>query len=508
MAGTDKLGDFLVKLGFSVDGVDKLKGAVHELEQMREVFESIRAPFHAFNETLEALKTIGEAVIAPFEALYEISSESAHAADELEDLSKQLGISSHELQEWGYVAEVSGSSAGEMQGALRRDIAQAANGSKEAAKQYKQLGVEFKNADGSIRSAGDVLGDVLGKLSEIPDEAKRAAKGMEFFGRGGANIRSLFGVGLEELEALRAEFELLGGRTPEALMKLGEEQKRYTQNLATFTQGLRNWFAVGFQPVINGVLKWFNDLAVKYGPGLREFLLSVGDTLAQIGFVVGGAIDTFVGAFKAIADNIDIILPLVALWKYEMIAAAVSTIAAWALAALPFIALFLVIEDLFGFLQGKDSLIGELVKHWDEWTESLSESHPILATILATIGDLAGMIKMAAKFVMDLVDAFRILGAAGSISWIKNLAVGSFDALKNTVGSLFGGGTTIQPSASAVSSSSTSISNNSAQASINQTVNAAPGMNERDVANQSAGMMKDFLHSELRAAYPAAVPSR
>jgi hypothetical protein len=38
----------------------------------------------------------------------------------------------------------------------------------------------------------------------------------------------------------------------------------------------------------------------------------------------------------------------------------------------------------------------------------------------------------------------------------------------------------------------------------NQTINAAPGMDAREVANQSSAAMKDFLSSELRAAYPAA----
>lgn len=611
MAGVDKLGDFLVSLGFSVEGVDKLKLAVHELENMREVFESIRAPFQAFNETLEAMKTIGEAVVKPFESLYEISAESANAADHLTDLSKKLGISRDELEEWGFVAQLTGSNAGEMQNALRllnKDIAGAINGNKEAVESYRKLGVELKNQDGSYKQAGDVLHDILGELSKIPDEAQRAAKGMEFFGRGGVNIRELFGVGPDKLEELRHEFELLGGRAPEGLFKLGEAFNDMKDKLALFREGLKNWFALGFQPVINGVLKWFEDVAKKYGPSLRLFLFNVGETLAEIGFVVGGAVDTFAGAFKVIGDNIDLILPIVALWKYEMVSAAVATIAAWALAAAPFIALFLVVEDFLGFLQGKDSVIGLLVESWQGWIDSIADSHPVIAGIMDTIGDLGEGLKMAGLLVKDLAEAFAVggfgavwdelttatkeafdfyrsdsgslleylgylvtgfvdlaltgFGEVGSIiketigyvvDLIKAFQGGGIDGViakltedlgsvlggfremfsaffsyigdavssvasriinglispvQSAISSLFGGGTAVSPSASTVSNSSTSVNNSQATASISQTVNASPGMDTRELANQSASMMKDFLSSELRAAYPAAAPGR
>lgn len=612
MAGTEKLGDFLVSLGFSVEGVDKLKAVVHELENMREIFESIRAPFHAFNEALEAMKTIGEAVIAPFEALYEMSAEAADAADHLNDLSHKLGISREELEEWGYVAQLTGSSAGEMQNALRmlnKDIGSAINGNKEATESYKKLGVSLKDeATGRFKQAGEVLGDILGELSKIPDEAKRAAKGMEFFGKGGANIRELFGKSLEDIEAMRKEFEQLGGRAPERLFALGEAFNDMGDRLKTFREGLKNWFAMGFQPVINGVLKWFEDLARKYGPQLRLFLFNVGTTLAEIGQVVGGAVDTFVGAFKTLADYAEPLGLLFVVLKREAIAAAISTVAAWAVAAAPFIALFLVIEDFLGFLQGKDSVIGAIVDSWDEWTASLNETSPILGGIMVLIGEMGGALKMAALFVVDLANAFRDGGLLGiwnefqtavqvAMDYYKNAAgdtlsfiggtvadfVGAFvngfievgsiikdtvlyvtelialfseggisaalDKLKDDVSSvlggfremfsemfsylgslvtglasrvldglispvksafssLFGGGTIVTPSASAVSNSSTSVDNSSTAASVTQTINAAPGMDSREVANQSAAAMKEFFAGELRAAYPAAVPGR
>ncbi len=539
---SDKLGEFLVSLGFSVEGVDKLTGAVKSLKDMREVFASIREPFQAFNETLEAMGRIGEMVKAPFEKLYDISSEAAHAADELGNLSKKLGVSTKDLQEWGYVADVSGSSAEEMTMALRmlnRDIAQAANGSKEAAESYKKLGVAYKDATtGAIRPAGDVMQDVLEKLSKIPDEATRAAKGMEFFARGGINIRALFGVGIEELETLRAEFQALGGQTSEVLIKLGDEQKHFTKNMQVFSNGVKNAFAEGFQPMINGMLKWFNDLAVKYGPQIRAFLTDVGDTLAQIGFVVGGAIDTFVGVFKLIYDNIDIVLPLVAIWKADMIVAAISTAAAWALAALPFIALFLVLEDFFGFLEGKDSVIGEVVAHWAEWTEQVRAISPFLGLVMDALGGVGTALKAAAVYVRDLFDAFESGGLSGLINELKASVGTALDyykaafsdffnylgglistlssklldsivgPLKATFGSLLGGGTTITPGSSSVGASSTSISNSNASANVTQNINAAPGMNERELANHSQAMFKEAFSSELRAAYPAAAPGR
>lgn len=543
MAGGEKLAEFLVSLGFSVQGVEKLEKAVHALENTKELFESIRAPFQAFNEATEALSRIGEMLISPFEALYELSAGASEAADELDDMSKQLGISTEDLESWGYVAELAGSSSGEMTQALRlfnREIANAANGNKESAASFHKLGVEIKDAaTGKLKPAGEVFEEVLSKLSEIPDEAERAAKGMDVFGKAGVNIRAMFGLTIEQVMEMRQEFEQLGGRTPEKLKALGEEQKHLSENMATFGKGLRNWYAMGFQPVINGVIAWFEDWAKKYGPSLRLVLFNIGDGLASVAKVIGGAMDTFAQAIGFLLKNLDVILPVVAIFEYQMVAAALATIAAWVMAAAPFIAIFLLVEDFLGFLEGKDSVIGDLVESWGDWVHELEETNPVIATIMTMIGALGMSIKQAAEYVGWLIDAFQTGGLQGLVNELKESVGTALDYYKSMfmdfvtfLGSLIGtlggkvydsivgpikaalgaigiggGGPTIGPSVGNTGSVTNNSNSASMSASASVNVNAAPGMNERELASHVATQTREALASELRAAYPAAAPS-
>jgi hypothetical protein len=218
------------------------------------------------------------------------------------------------------------------------------------------------------------------------------------------------------------------------LFKLGEAFNDMGDRLKTFREGLKNWFALGFQPVINGVMKWFEDLARKYGPELRLFLFNVGSTLNEIGQVVGGAVDTFVGALKTIGDYAAPLGAIFLALKGEAVAAAIATVAAWAVAAAPFIALFLVVEDFLGFLQGKDSVIGTIVESWDEWTNSLNETSPILGGIMVLIGEMGGALKMAALFVVDLANAFKDGGLTGLWKEFSDSVQVAMDFYKNAAG--------------------------------------------------------------------------
>jgi len=60
-------------------------------------------------------------------------------------------------------------------GILSKNMLAAAQGSKEQREKFAALGVEFKNQDGTLRSANVVLEDIADRFQTMPDRATKTA---------------------------------------------------------------------------------------------------------------------------------------------------------------------------------------------------------------------------------------------------------------------------------------------------------------------------------------------
>jgi hypothetical protein len=89
-------------------------------------------------------------------------------------------------------------------------IGKAGAGSKKEADSFKALGIAVKNADGSLRSAGEILPDLADRLAAIRDPGKQAAVVYELFGRQGQLLIPLLQQGGEGLREFGRQAEKMG----------------------------------------------------------------------------------------------------------------------------------------------------------------------------------------------------------------------------------------------------------------------------------------------------------
>lgn len=133
--------------------------------------------------------------------------------DQLDDLAEKTGLSVEKLSELRYAGEAVGTPLETLTGSLGRLsklMAEAASGNKSAAATFSSLGVEVKNADGSLRSSDEVLGDLADRFSKYRDGAGKAAQAQAIFGKSGAEMIPLLNQGRAGIEALRKEAQQLG----------------------------------------------------------------------------------------------------------------------------------------------------------------------------------------------------------------------------------------------------------------------------------------------------------
>lgn len=95
--------------------------------------------------------------------------------DEQSDLSATLGVSIQALQEWGFVATLSGSSAQSYQsslGGLSQAIGDTANDVGRAKAIFEKLGISVKDSTGKVKSADVVMEELRQKLKGLEKTEK------------------------------------------------------------------------------------------------------------------------------------------------------------------------------------------------------------------------------------------------------------------------------------------------------------------------------------------------
>lgn len=390
--------ELLIALGLDVDQAAFVEaiGLEHALEKAAELL-------------VEVLKEVPKQLV-------EVVRETAHFADELQDASERTGLSTDSLQRLGYVAGLAGLQLGDVETAmahLSRSMSAARDGSKEAVGLFHKLGVRATNADGSLRAVDEVMEDLAAGLQRIPKGADRSAAAMDLFGRSGRQMLNVIGGGREEFRELMGEVEDFGTVMDEEAIARGAELNKEFLRLGMIVDALKGEFAgpliEALGPLVGELLTWVKLNRQLIGSRLVEWSRLVVAVLRRVLAVMmglGRAVVFVVDNFKffalvlggivlaALVANAGAAATAVGWYAALGIAAVVAGLkaaAAWIAAAAPvlllaalFAALLLVVEDVYSYLTGADSLIGDLGPKWtkflQEFLKPRAEEHWLVAT--------------------------------------------------------------------------------------------------------------------------------
>lgn len=290
----------------------------------------------------------------------------ANEADAINDLSDQLGIGTQALQSYGYGAKLAGAELSDFYGGLRKlNIALAGgkegDGTGEAL--FKRLKIETRDASNNIKSLEALLPEIADRFKDIASPTERAALASQIFGKSGAKLAPLLARGSEGIAELRKEFDALGGGfSPEAIKQAGEYNDQLDKlNFAFF--GLKSLLATSVFPLLSDTMGVVVKGVVQFRSWLKE-TTALSTAVKLLAFIVGRSLLLALAPF---------ILP-----------------------GLKFLAIFLAVDDLIGFLEGKDSQIGHILEEWfgedttNDIRSALNSIKDIVAGVLAGIKFLFG----------------------------------------------------------------------------------------------------------------------
>ena len=240
--------------------------------------------------TIGTFAALAAAVAEVEKKLISLTIESAAYADEILTQSAVTGLSTEALQEYQYAAElvdVSLDTLTSSQSKMIRSMDEARRGRKEQAEAFDKLGIGVQNADGTLRDAQEVFGDVIDALGAISNETERDAIAMTIFGRSARDLNPLIKAGSDGLRELTQEAHNVGYvMGEEALDALGAVDDQL-QRMNRSGEALKNQIAVGMAPAVENLMKKGADLFVRLqeaaeGSGILEVFGALLDVVSAL----------------------------------------------------------------------------------------------------------------------------------------------------------------------------------------------------------------------------------
>lgn len=253
---------------------------------------------------------LGAAVVAAEKKLISMTKESATFADNILTMSMTTGLSTGQLQEFSYAAELIDVSIDALQTSLTKltnNMQNAMNGTGDAKKAFDQLGVSVTDANGNMRRANDVFYDAIDALGDVQNATERDALTMDIFGRSAQDLNPLIIQGSDTLREYADEAHNMGyvlGN--EALTALGAVDDS-VQRLQTTQDAVKNKLSAEFAPYLTSFYEDTQTMIETLGDALEDsgIVTSFGILLEEFGALQPAGATLASDVFPLIADALD-----------------------------------------------------------------------------------------------------------------------------------------------------------------------------------------------------------
>jgi len=223
-----------------------------------------------------ALGVTGVAALVPLAKAY------ADTTGAIGDLAQQTGASRERIQELGYAAQLSGSSAEALGGALQKmnlAVGNATKGSKELQDMFAGLQINLKNSNGTLKTTDELFDLFVNRISRIKNPALQAQAAVKIFGKSATELLPLIRSGNKGIAEMAAEARRLGVVISDDAVQSGEEFGDVLDKMAFALKGVGNTIAAAVVPALSRLATGLIDTIVKYRPQIEAFAAAFADNL-------------------------------------------------------------------------------------------------------------------------------------------------------------------------------------------------------------------------------------
>ncbi|MNO26504.1 hypothetical protein D3C76_163580 [compost metagenome] len=405
--------EFLVSLGLNVEGAAGFDQAV--------------------GKATLVVAGLGTAVFAATGLLFGFTKAIAEQYDELGDLSNRIDVSVAAIEEFGYVAQLTGSDVATANASLEqfsKTAGDAANGMGRGQKVFEQLGISVTDANGKVKETTGLLGEVGDKIKDMERGQQTA-----ILGRLGLD-RTLVDALTTDVSGLRAEFKALYDATgldanvaAEKAGKFMDAFDRLNVVISTVGKSLAVNFMDRFTDALDNLRKLIVDnlpVIMRTLKPIIALILALADTFIAITYRIGQGAGVIIGWIATIVENTNkwvlAIVFVILAWKKLNLAFLLSPVGA--IIAIG-VALGLLVDDFMTWKEGGESLIP-----WENWQAEIDMAAAVLKVFEKALENWF----MVLFGISDAVGKLFTGDVAGSIESLK----GVFQSMADFVSSLFG----------------------------------------------------------------------
>lgn len=248
-----------------------------------------------------AAKEGTDALLDLEKTLADFSKEGGRYADTVNTMAKKTGLSTKEIQELQYAAELVDVSLETISGSMTKNLRAMGTAAKatddkmnDAAEAYKTLGIEIKNADGTLRDSREVFWEVIDALGQMESSTDKELMSMTLLGKSAKELNPLILAGsaqmkqfakmaadsgyildqnvLDSYQRLDDQLRILDNTFVSTKNGLGLIFLPLLQDLATDGVSLMNQFSKGVVDA-NGDITKIGELITKLVPQALESIL-------------------------------------------------------------------------------------------------------------------------------------------------------------------------------------------------------------------------------------------
>lgn len=437
-AGVDKNSEEYRKLQREIITTeDKLKTFKRQLADIGNA--RLRAVSEQFKQWGQQLETAGQkmqglsmaaGIVAG--AIGGLTVKTAGWADDINTMSQKYSIGTGELQKYSAAAKLVDTDVETIAKShvrLEKAMYSAQQGGSSAEKAFQALGIQYKNADGSLRESDAVWQDTIKALGTMSNESERDALAMQLMGKSASELNPLIEDGGETYKRLAETMQQYGldfidQETLDRANQFNDELDTIKAIGLVSLQNLGAQLAEYLAPALEQVVDWVGKLAnwlSNLDPSVLALIAGIAGILAAAAplLIFIGKISTGIGALMGLFAKIGPAL----MGPAGIVIAVVAAI----------IAIGVLLYKNWDTIKAKAAEIRDwVVEKWTALKEGVSNAIDSLKEKVTAVWEA---IKATTQAIWNSITS----AVSNVVNGIKNTVTSVFNAIKSTVTSIWNG---------------------------------------------------------------------
>jgi len=259
---SDKIEAIANKTGRAVEGFGRISEETTARSKVS--WSNLAIAVTGVNQALELSKKVIGTVSQVYNS---VISQTITYGEKLNELSEATNVSVETLQAFQWAARRTGETNESVASAvtrLARTVKELSEGNENTIRTFQNLGVQWRNADGTLRTLDEILIDVARQLSLVNNITDKTSYALDIFGRSGTEFINTLDMLGKEYSQITDRMKLFGHYISPEKAKQMDEYRDRVQDLKDAFNGIKITISQAVLPALTNFANKIYELVTGY----------------------------------------------------------------------------------------------------------------------------------------------------------------------------------------------------------------------------------------------------